>query len=268
MIRKTVTIAALALVAACSKAPEDVTATYAAAGGRGTITVKAAANGDAKVEAGPQTLIHKGGTDYVVITDGNDKFAASFADFVGATQDIAKAKGMKPQALPQDPDYEAVQVGEEKVGDQKGTIWSVQPKGNPQGDSIRIVVSDDSRLKNIAAAIGMQTKLTGARMATVFTSVPKAEKVLEDVIAKGAVLRLGDALTLQSVKPGAIPASEFALPNVLDRAALRKRIEDQANKALEAAKAAGDKTGAAPAEGAPAAPAAPAPAPEATPAAK
>jgi hypothetical protein len=263
MIRKTLTIATLALVAACSKAPEDVTAHYAAAGGRGTITVKAAANGDSKVESGPQTLIHKGGVDYVVVTDGNEKFAASFADFVAATQDIAKAKGMKPQTLPQDPDYEAIQVGEEKVGDQKGTIWTVQPKGNPNGDSIRIVVSNDSRLSNIASAIGMQTRLTSARMATVFTSVPKAEKVLEDVIAKGAVLRLGDALTLQDVKPGAIPATEFALPKVLDRAALRKRIEDQANKALEAAKAAGDKAGAAPAPGT-----APAPAPDATPAAK
>ncbi|WP_294333892.1 hypothetical protein [uncultured Sphingomonas sp.] len=267
MLRKTLTITTLALVAACSKAPEDVTAHYAAAGGRGQITVKAAANGDAKLEAGPQTLIRKGGTDYVVITDGNDKFAASFADFVAATQDIAKEKGMKPQALPQDPEYEAVQVGEEKVGDQKGTIWSVQPKGNPQGDSIRIVISDDSRLKNVAQAIGMQTRLTSARMSTMFTSVPKAEKTLEDVIAKGAVLRLGEALTLQDVKPGAIPASEFALPKVLDRAALRQRIQEQANKALEAAKAAGDKAGAAPAPGdAPAQ--APAPAPAASPAAK
>jgi hypothetical protein len=265
MIRKTLTIAALVLVAACSKAPEDVTARYAAAGGRGTITVKAAANGDAKVEAGPQTLIRKGGTDYVVITEGSEKFAASFNDFVGTTQDIAKEKGMKPQPLPQDPEYEAVEVGEEKVADQKGTIWSIQPKGNPNGDSIRIVVSKDSRYANVAAAIGMQTRLTSARMATMFTSIPKAEKTLEDVIGKGMVLRLGDALTLQDVKVGAIPASEFALPKVLDRAALRQRIMDQANKALEAAKAAGDKEGAAPTPGATAAPA---PAPEASPAAK
>ena len=129
------------------------------------------------------------------------------------------------------------------------------------------MVSDDSRLKNVAAAIGMQTRLTSARMSTMFTSVPKAEKTLEDVIAKGAVLRLGEALTLQDVKPGAIPASEFALPKVLDRAALRQRILDQANKALEAAKAAGDKAGAAPAPGDAPAPA-PAPAPAASPAAK
>lgn len=265
MIRKTLTIATLALVAACSKAPEDVTVHYSAAGGRGTITVKAAANGDSKVEAGGQTLIHKGGTDYVVIGDGADKFAASFADFAGATQDIAKQKGEKPQPLPQDPDYEAVQVGDEKVADQKGTIWSVQPKGNPNGDSIRIVVSNDSRFSNVAAAIGMQTRLTSARMATVFTSVPKAEKVLEDVIAKGMVLRMGEALTLTDVKPGAIPASEFALPKLLDRAALRQRIMDQAAKALEAAKAAGAKAGTAPAPGASPAPS---PAPEASPAAK
>ena len=68
------TVPALALVAACSKAPEDVTATYAAAGGRGTITVKAAANGDAKVEAGQQTLIQLSdpfsrGDDYLGTAD-------------------------------------------------------------------------------------------------------------------------------------------------------------------------------------------------------
>lgn len=247
MIRKTLIIAALAMVAACSKAPEDVTAHYAVGGGRGTITIKAAADGDLKVEAGQQTLIRKGGVDYVVINDGTEKFAASFADFVGATADIAKQNGVKPQALPADPDYEAIEVGEEKVGEQKGAIWRVQPKGNPNGDSIQLVISRDPAYANVAKAVAMQTQLTGQRMASVYTSVPKAEKLLEDVIAKGMVLRLGEAMTLQDVTKGAIPDSEFALPKVLDRAALRQRIMDQATKALDAAKAAGAKGAASPA---------------------
>lgn len=260
MTRKSIILAALTLVAACAKAPEDVTAHYTTAGGQNAITVKAAANGDAKVEAGPQMLIRKGGTDYVVVNDNGDRFAASFADFVGATADIAKQNGVKPQPLPQDPDYEAIEVGEEKVGDQKGTIWRVQPKGNPGGDAIRIIVSRDPAYANVAKAIAMQTRLTGARMALAYTSMPKAEKILEDVIAKGMVLQLGDSLTLKDVTKGTIPASEFALPKVLDRASLRKRITDQASKALDAAKAAGAKAGKAGQS--------PAPAPAESPAAK
>ncbi|MHA6718760.1 hypothetical protein ACX40Y_04840 [Sphingomonas sp. RS6] len=258
MIRKTLIIAALSLVAACSKAPEDVTAHYSVGGGRGTITIKAAADGNLKVEAGQQTLIRKGGVDYVVINDGSEKFAASFADFVGATADIAKQNGVEPKALPEDPDYEAIEVGEEKVGEKKGEIWRVQPKGNPNGDSIQIVINTDPAYANVAKAVAMQTQLTGQRMATVYTSVPKAEQVLEDTLKKGMPLRMGEAMTLTDVTTGAIPASEFALPKVLDRAALRQRIMDQANKALDAAKAAGAKgtAGATPAPTATASPAA------------
>lgn len=263
MIRKTIAVAALLLVAACSKTPEDATAHYSVAGGRVTVTVKANAKGDLRLDAGPQTLIRKDGKDYVVLDDGGEKFAISVDDFIGAQGDFMKASGAKPQPRTSDPEYEAIEVGQETVAGQKGDIWRVQPKGNAgaaAGESIQLVMSDDATFANLGKALQLQANLRSAGVKQLTGSESSVEKRLGEVMSKGMLLRMGDVMMLQDVAKGPVAATEFNLPKVIDKKTILQRMSEARNKAMEAAKAQG---GAAPA-GPEAAPgAAPAPAPKA-----
>lgn len=263
MIRKSLSVAALLLAAACSKAPEDVTAHYSVAGGRATITAKAAANGDALLDAGPQTLLHKNGVDYIVITENGERSAISFADFIAANAQLLKDSGSKPQPNANDPEYEAVEVGEEKVADQKGAIWRLQPKGNgAAGQSLQLVVSGDPAFGGIAKAVLMQAALRNAGIKQLTGQESSVDKQVAAVLGKGMLLRMGDVMTLQDVAKGPIPASDFALPKVLDKATLLKRMTEARDKALAEAKARSAQSGATPPAGsAVPAPDAPVPAP-------
>ncbi len=259
MIRNCFVVAALLLAAACSKAPEDVTAHYTVAGGRMTVTAKAAANGDIRLDAGQQTLLHKNGVDYIVIDENGERLAISFADFIAANEQLMKESGSKPQPRANDPEYEATEVGEEKVADQKGAIWRVQPKGNAApGETLQLVVSGDPAFSGIGKAVLLQSSLRNAGMKQLTGQESSIEKQIAAVLGKGMLLRMGDVMTLQDVAKGPIPAADFALPKVLDKATLVKRMTEARDKALAAAKAQGGATP--PAPGAVPVPA-PAPAP-------
>lgn len=262
MIRKFLTVTALLLVAACSKAPEDATARYSIAGGSVVVTAKATAKGDLRLDTGPQTLIRKDGKDYVVINENGEKFALSVADFIAAQDEFMKASGSKPQPRTNDPEYEAVDVGEETVAGLKGAIWRVQPKGKAAvGESLQLVISNDPSLANLGKAVQLQGSLRAAGMKQLTGSESSVEKNVNDVMGKGMLLRMGDVMMLQDVTKGAIPATEFALPKVLDKATILKRMSEARDKAMEAAKAQG---GATPPAGAPVPAPAPAPSPTAT----
>lgn len=216
-------VAALAL-AACSKAPEDVTARYTLGGGAGTITVQAAGNGNARVEAGQQLLVRRDGTEYLVLTDAKGKFAGSMNDFIAVMDEMLKESGMKPGTLPPQSEYDLVKQGAETVAGVPGDVWKVSAKKGPAAESFEAVISSDPAFANVGKALEMQTKLGSAGARQMQGGQSNLEKRVEEMLGKGMVLRFADALKLDKVEKGPIDAKTFDVPAVLDKAALKARL--------------------------------------------
>jgi hypothetical protein len=232
-------VAALAL-AACSKAPEDMTARYVLGGGAGAITVQAAGNGDARVESGQQVLVRHGGTEYVLLTDSKGRFAASVPDFIGVMGEMMREAGMKPTGLPPQSDYALDKTGTETVAGIAGDIWKVSAKGAAKGapaETVEAVISSDAAYANVGKALAMQTRLGTAGMQQVQGGQGNLEKRVAEMLDKGMVLRFGDALKLDKVEKGPIAASAFTLPTLLDKATLKARMVAERQRAQAAAKA-------------------------------
>lgn len=233
MIRKYFAVATLLLAAACSKTPEDVSARYSIANGQGTITVKAAGNGDTRLEAGPQTFIRHDGTDYFVLTEGNDRFAATIPDFVAAMGELIREGRKAPPPQPKEPEFEVVKGGEETIAGLKGTVWKVQTKPSmPGAPTVEVVVTDDPAFANISKAMVTQAHFASAGMEQLAGHVPNLEKKLGEVLEKGMVLRFGDGLKLEGIEKAPIAKTEFTLPKVLDKAALKTRLDDMRKRSI------------------------------------
>jgi hypothetical protein len=218
--------AAALLLAGCSKAPEDVTASYAMGGRPAGMTVKAAGNGDARVDMMGSTLIHHDGADYLVSQDSQGSFAAKVDDFVALSVEAIKARGFTPPPRPAEPDYDVTKGAAETIAGEKGDLWTVAPKGDAAGPKIQAVISTDPALVNVGKAVAMQNKLTTGGMAELRGGIGKLEKSVQDMLGKGAMLRFGDEVKLEKVTKGPLPAADFALPGtVLDRAGLKARAE-------------------------------------------
>lgn len=229
-------VAALAL-AACSKAPEDVTARYTLGGGAGAITVQAAGNGDARVEAGQQLLVRKGGTEYVVLTDSKGRFATKMSDFVDVMGEMMKEAGMKPMGMPPQSEYDLVKGGSETIADVKGDVWKVSAKKGPAAQSFEAVISGDPAYAGVGKALEMQTNLGAAQAKQIQGGQGNLEKRVEEMLGKGMVLRFADALKLDKVEKGAIDPKNFDLPALVDKAALKGRMTAERDRAQAAAKA-------------------------------
>ncbi|NIJ21861.1 hypothetical protein FHS95_003572 [Sphingomonas naasensis] len=231
-------VAALAL-AACSKAPEDVTAHYAVGGGAGTVIVKAAANGDARLESGQQALVHKGGVDYMLITDSKGSVAANMTDFLAVIGELMREDGAKPQTPPAQGDFELTKTGTDTVAGIKGEIWRITPKDPtkaPAGQTSDAVINSDPAFAHVGKALSMQTRL-GAAMQQLQGGSGSFDKLIQEMLDKGMVLRFDNTLKLDKLEKGPIDAKTFALPAVLDKAALKKRLTEERDR-MRAAQAA------------------------------
>lgn len=258
MIRTVIAAAAALLLTACSGA-EDVTARYALGeGGAGPkLLVKAAANGDARVDSGQQVLVRKGDAEYIVLGTGADAFAAKIDDFVAVMGEMLREAGLKPTALPKQPEYEVVKEGEETIADRKGDVWKVKPKAGAAGPDLAAVLSTDGKLANVGRALMMQVRMGSAQAEQIQGGRGNLEKAVHEMLGKGTVLRFGNALKLESVEKNKFSDADFALPaNVLDRAKLKAKLTAERDRARAAAQAAPQPQGGA-APQAPAAPPAP-----------
>jgi hypothetical protein len=223
-------IAALLLLGACSVAkPEDATAFFAREAPSGPITVKAAANGDARVEAGDNVFIRRGGVDHVVLTDGAGTFSARIEDLlalIGEGQGQA-AIGTKPHAQPE---YALTAGASETVSGVKGTIWKAHPREIPSFTSAEAVIADDPALAALGKGLAMQTGFSIRRNGPP-GGPGNLEKAMLDLFGKGLVLRYGRILRLERIEKGPIPAAAFELPlPVLDKAALKRRFEAERDR--------------------------------------
>lgn len=244
MIRICIAAAAALALAACSKAPEDTTARYTLGGGVGTITVQAAGNGDAKVEAGQQQFIRNGGKEYLILSDPKGRYAASLDDFIAVMGEMMKESGIKPMGMPPQGEFDLAKTGSETVAEVPGEVWKVAPKGaapapTPAGpaaqESFEAVISTDPAYANIGKALAMQTKLGAASSEQMQGGKSNLEKRVEEMLGKGMVLRFADALKLDKIEKAPIDAKAFALPTVLDKAGLKARLTAERDRARAAA---------------------------------
>ena len=229
-------IAALAL-AACSKAPEDVTARYTLGGGAGTVTIQAAANGDARLESGQQALVHKGGVDYILITDAKGAVAANMTDFLAVIGELMREDGVKPPAPPaQQGEFELAKTGTDTIAGIQGDIWRItskDPAKGPAGQTVEAVISSDPAFAHVGKALSMQTRL-GAGMQQLQGGATQADKLVEEMLGKGMVLRFDNTLKLDKIEKAPIDAKVFALPTVIDKAALKARLAAERDRARAA----------------------------------
>ncbi|MEI9853040.1 MAG: hypothetical protein WDN24_21800 [Sphingomonas sp.] len=222
MTRHAPAAAALLLLAACAPArPADVIAYYVREGA-GPVTVRASANGDARVEAGGRVYIRRGGANYVVLKDGKGRFAAREVDYAALLAERAEANALPgPRA---EPDYEASADGTELVAGVRGTLWKVHPRHIPSLTSLEAVVSEDPALAAAAQGLALETRLAVAANSAAAGGPGSFEKAMTGLFEKGLVVRMGNALKLDRIDPGPVSPADFALPAVLDRAALKARL--------------------------------------------
>jgi hypothetical protein len=226
MIRFCLAAAAALLATGCSKAPEDVTARYALAGGQGNATVKAAGNGDARLDSGGQTLIRKGGTEYLLSKDSQGSFAAKVSDFTAVMGEMMQEGGMKRPPMPPQPEFELVKAGKENIAGLEGDVWKIRRKGTPNVDVAEAVITADPAYAKVGEAMQMQTRLGMESVKQLQGELGTLEKRVEEMLGKGTVLRFGPMIKLDKIERGPIDASSFALPDkVLDKAALKTRLE-------------------------------------------
>lgn len=238
MIRFPLAAAALALLAACSSQPEDMTATYAVgpAGGM-RLTVKAAANGEARVDAGQQVLIRREGKEYLILNDSQGRFAAALPDFIAAMGELLREGGMKPTGLGAQPDYALVKEGSEEIAGLKGDVWKVRPKATPTTTALDAVVSAEPRYAGIGKALAMQARLGAAGAEQMQGGQGNLEKRVAEMLDKGMVLRFGTGLKLEKVEATPLEPTTFALPDpVLDRTALKRRMATERDRVRAAQK--------------------------------
>lgn len=214
----------LLLVAACSEAPlEDMTAYYAKPEGI-AFRVEAAANGDVRVTAGDQVMIRMSGAEYLLTTDEKGAYAGRVADYIAALDEAPSGGPFAGSVRPQ-PDYVTVEDGAATVAAMPGTKWKVHPKDVPSLPAIDAVVSDDPALAVLGKGVAMHAKLLIERNSRSLGAKPgKLEIAMMALYDKGAVLRFGTVFELERIEKGPIDAGRFALPPVLDRAALKKRM--------------------------------------------
>lgn len=220
MIRTLVAGLALAALTACgAAAPEDVTATYARPQGT-PIVVKAAANGNARAEAGDYVFIRRDGADHVVLRDAKGLFAAREDDLLALYREAAVAAGPRVQ-----PEYAIRENGSETIAGYTGAVWQVHPKDVPSLAAVDMVVTNDASLEGVGRGLAMQTRMLITRNSAMSGGLGNLEKRMIELFDKGAVLRLSSALKLERVDKGPIAPGEFELPKpLLDKGALKARL--------------------------------------------
>jgi hypothetical protein len=220
MIRNCLVLAIGLLLAACSAStPVDLTAHYVREGSD-PVTIHAAANGDSRVEAGNRVFIRRDGVEYLVLRDAAGSYAAKLENAIAYEAERAAYK-----ATPRvQPEYALGEGGQDNIGGFQGKLWYLHPKELPSLHSAEAVIAIDPTLEPMGKGLAMQTRYSVSVNAARLGGLGNFERAMIALFDKGPVLRFGTALRLQRLEKKPIPAESFALPVVLDRAALAARL--------------------------------------------
>lgn len=209
----------LCLFAAPGAARADVTARYSGMEGEPGMVVRIADGGDVFIDHGPTSAyLTTGGVTYILLSDASGSFTVRRDTFVAALRELSA--GLMP---PPGPGRGAAvsESGTETVAGFAGRVFQIGPENIPS-DRIEIVISDAPELRAVGRAVA-------DHIVPWFESVggasPELRQALGDVLARGAVTRLGPLFTLVAVDRSPVPAAQFRLPSPpLDRAQLLARL--------------------------------------------
>ncbi|HEY0311986.1 MAG TPA: hypothetical protein VGC56_05770 [Allosphingosinicella sp.] len=182
---------------------------------RPAITVEINDLGDTRLSRGnEQALLTLGGVTYLIESDLAGTFAVREDDWA-AVQFEPLGAIAKDNQQPHDPTrYVLVSKGSETVAGRTGTLWALRSTGKA-GDTFDAVLSADPDLAPVGRAIAAQFALSSRMMKLMLGSIPEFMAKTEEMLGKGAVIRLSRMLLLDGVSHDPIPASEFALPAVV-----------------------------------------------------
>jgi len=226
MRMKIIAAAALALLAA-APAAADITARYATGFGRGPgmpTTIRVNARGDNRVDTDNQmAVLTIDGVTYLLAADLAGTYAIRFDDmaavmgeqFRAMMGEDAPAPAAEPAAAP--PAQEPVEGGTETVAGYAGTQWQLQPGGGgPAAFPADAVLSTDPRLAPLARAMAQLAAASERGMVTMTGAAgawPGSSRELGQILRRGALLRMGQMLRLESVDIAPVEASLFVLPS-------------------------------------------------------
>lgn len=160
------------------------------------------------------TMIEKGGASYVIVTDRAGTFAARAEDLGAVMRDIGSRR---------DPAVTLTRGEDINVDGYAGATWFLSDDESSDGGK-SYVISPDPALAPLA-----RVWLAYAQLSSQLNLTPAKEAEQLAVLFKtGAPVVLLDIDHLKEVKAGPITDADFALPpTLLDRAAIRARLEEQ-----------------------------------------
>lgn len=228
-----------AILIGAAPAHADITAHYGNQDGLVAMTAEADAKGDVRIGYGNQyAILRRDGMIYVLMGDLSGPFAVRQDDWIAVTfgkmrQFMQSHRTESGTTTPPPdltgPSFVIVQGGRETVAGRTGTVWTLRLKDPPAHaakDGLDLVLTEDSDLAPIGALMAEQMKAAAASMEDALGHKESMFEQLDDVFAKGTVIRFSNILSLQSVDAKPIPASEFELPAmVLTRAQYEARAK-------------------------------------------
>jgi hypothetical protein len=187
----------------------------AAAQPRAAMTVEINDKGDTRLSEGNKhAFLTLGGVGYLIESDLAGTFAVREDDWIAVQLEGVAAIG-KDNQQPGDPTrYVLVSKGSETVAGRTGTVWALRSAGRAEA-SFDAVLSADPDLAPVGRAIAAQFALSSRMMKLMLGSVPDFMAKTEEMLGKGAVIRLSRMLRLDRVSHDPIPPSEFVLPAVV-----------------------------------------------------
>ena len=250
-------ILALGALGLASPASADVTARYAGTGKYGpTMSVAVDESGQVRAEAGPPNnaserlvLIRREGVDYISAADIQGRFVARADDLIAVANETIRAsmperarEGMRGFA---DIRFDIGAGGMETVGGRQGRVYPITPivppparaaSGDDEADQepeamaapapLELVISDDPELAPIGREMARLFESTTGPIEAVMGTRPAALGQIQELLARGTLIRFTGEFRLRSVSTDAIAESAFVLPPgpVLTRAQLRARM--------------------------------------------
>ena len=249
---------AVVLILIAAPAQADITARYAMGppgGGMPAMVVEVNDRGDARIMSGNQAaMLTLDNVPYLIQGDLHGIYVARWDDLAALLAARFQAMmphpspGTRPAALPPPPPAtEFFAQGNETIAGRTGTRWVLRPterhagRVQPEG-GLDFVVSNDPELAPLGRVFlhSFETSMGGMRtmLGAEGGRVAVFGRPMLEMFARGAVLRMGNMLRLESVDTHPIPASEFVLPSApLSRAELEARLGWQPVPATPAAPA-------------------------------
>lgn len=209
------------------------------------ITISVAGNGNARFDSGEGgILIARDGQRYFVARDPQGpmvarvedgltvlaEFAAALMEMMEAMAAASSEQGSAPQsglvqmqAAALAP-YRIEERGPETVGGRSGRLFLISAEAAGQGPTLEVVISTDADLAPVGRELRTLLGLAGWPAATLFGQTPDILIKLEEVLARGTPIRIGEQFRLDGVSAEPVPASSFELPGpVLTLEQLRAR---------------------------------------------